>query len=82
MEPKDRYYTMGEYVMRCEPFYVNLSVEAADVVRSDAIQIAADNNVVVRFKRKYKTGPRNGKSTAKLPRWVWEKAFENQRSET
>lgn len=80
MEPKDRYYTMGEYVMNCEPFYVNLSVEAADIVRSDALQIAADNSVDIRFKRRNKTGPRNGKSTVKLPRWVWAEAFNNQKS--
>jgi hypothetical protein len=82
MEPKDRYYTMGEYVHNCEPFYINLSVEQADIIRSDAIQIAADKGVDVRFKRRNKSGPRNGKSTVKLPKWVWEKAFENQKSKT
>jgi hypothetical protein len=78
MERKDRYYTMGVYVHDWHASKIDMSVEEADIVRSKAIQIAADKNVSVRFKRRYKSGPRNGKSAIQLPKWVWDEAFKSE----
>lgn len=75
MEPKNKYYTMGQYVHDHDHARIDMSVEQADIIRSEAIQIAADKNVNTRFKRRYKTGPRNGKSAIQLPLWVWKEAF-------
>lgn len=77
MDRDDKYCTIGEFVHHHRPRKVDLSVEQADIVRSEALQIAADEDVSVRFKRRYKSGPRNGKTAVQLPVWVWDKAFLN-----
>lgn len=76
MEPEKRYYTMGEFVHDHRPYMIDMAVDQGDIIRSEAIQIAADKRVDVRFKKRYKSGPRNGKSAIKLPKWVWEQAFD------
>ena len=79
MEKKDRYRTMGQYVHDHKSHKLDMTVEEADIIRSAAIEIASQKSVNVRFKKRYKTGPRNGKSAIQLPVWVWEQAFENQK---
>lgn len=80
MEKRDKYYTMGLYVTQCNHKYMDISVEYADMVRSEGLQIAADNDVSVRFKRRHKSGPRTGKTAVQLPKWVWDEAFGNLKS--
>jgi len=77
MKPGEKYYTMGQYVHDHRVYMIDMSVEQADIIRSEAIRIARDKDVSVRFKRRYKSGPRNGKSAIQLPLWVWGEAFDN-----
>ena len=53
---------------------LDISIEVADVIRSLAIQIAADKSVKVKFKYRYKAGPRKGQSAISLPKWIWDEA--------
>jgi hypothetical protein len=76
MEPEKKYYTMGQFVHDHRPSMIDMPVEQADIIRSEAIQIAGDKHVNVRFKKRYKSGPRNGKSAIQLPLWVWAEAFD------
>ncbi len=76
MEPTKKYYTMGEYVHDHQPARVDMAIEESDIIRSEALSIAADKSVNVRFKKRYKSGPRNGKSALMLPLWVWKEAFD------
>jgi len=75
MERIDKYYTQGEYVSFCIKA-LDISIEVADIIRSSAIQIAADKGVRIKFAYRYKSGPRRGYAAIKLPRWVWDEAFE------
>lgn len=78
MDPNKKYYTMGEYVMECEPSKVNLGVEEADVIRSAALEIAKEKEINIRFKRQ-DSGMRAGISVTALPKQVWDEAFKNQK---
>lgn len=77
MEPNKRYYTMGQFVHDHKPMMIDMDIDYSIIVRSTALQIAADKDVDVRFHRE-ENGPRRGEAVLKLPKWVWEEAFEKE----
>ena len=75
MDPEKKYYTLGVFVHDHKPSKVAMSIEEADIVRSKALQIAADKGVNVKFMRSHDIGPRKGQAALKLPLSVWNEAF-------
>ena len=76
MNPQDRYYTMGQFVYDHRSYMIDMDVDMANVIREEAIILANEKDIAIRFKRRHKSGPRNGKTAVQLPRWIWEHVFD------